>query len=529
MGVWKPFARQEEFLSLPDSIFEGFYGGAAGGGKSEVLLLLPIARGFFEFPDFKALLLRRTFPELEKSLILRSHKYYAPYGGIYKSTLKRWVFPSNAILDFGYAELEKDVKQYDTAEYNYIGFDELTHFTEFQYTYMMSRCRSGTMGLPSIVRSASNPGNIGHGWVRDRFVVDAPQGGVILKDSVLGTKRIFIPAKVTDNTVLMATDPDYVTRLNLLPEADRRAKRDGDWWTFAGQVFNEWRIEPFVGEPPNARHIVTPFEIPEWWPRILAVDWGFSAMVWAGWGAISPDKRLYLYREYTTVKTQISTWASNIAKLSRGEKLSAVVLDPSAWKKEGQDKTIADLFKEFSGLAPSKADNDRIAGKLLFHEYLRWKPKPDVSVIQGTFSQERANDLLRWQGFAAYKEYVESYQPKPAEILPKLQVFEGECPEFIKCIPLCVYAKDNQTSGKKSEDIAEFNGDDPYDGGRYLLHAAEHFINRKHDDLELQEQIAAANIKLNETQDMTSFYRRMESLEAQIKNVHRPIRRFRHR
>ena len=118
--VWKPNSRQEDFLALPDSIFEALFGGAAGGGKSETLAMLPLARDFHSHPRFKGLLLRRTYPELEKELILRTQEPYKAAGGEYNDDKKRWKFPSQAVIQFGYAEYEKDVRRYDTTEYNYI-------------------------------------------------------------------------------------------------------------------------------------------------------------------------------------------------------------------------------------------------------------------------------------------------------------------------------------------------------------------------------------------------------------------------
>src|SRR5690349_8326076 len=221
---WKPTKRQEEFISLPDTVREGFYGGAAGGGKSEILLLLPIVRGFYKYPRWKGLLLRRTYPELEKSLILRSQEWYPHTGAEYNRQLRRWKWPSGAILDFGYAEHENDVRRYDTTEYNYIGWDELTSFTEFQYMYLsMSRCRTSDTNLPAFIRSASNPGNIGHGWVRKRFVEPAPYG-TIIKDKKTGQKRIFIQSLLKDNPYLMKADPNYERSLEMMPEAEKRAK-----------------------------------------------------------------------------------------------------------------------------------------------------------------------------------------------------------------------------------------------------------------------------------------------------------------
>lgn len=331
--IWKPTAREAEFISLPDSIFEAMYGGAAGGGKSETLLMIPIVREFYKHPQFKGLILRRTFPELEQSLILRSEEWYRQTGGKYNDQKHRWRWPSNAIVQFGYAEHEKDVRRYDTSEWNYIAFDELTSFLEFQYMYLtMTRCRSSTLELPAIVRSGTNPGNIGHGWARKRFVEPAKNGHVIIRDAKTKLKRIFIPSRVTDNPHLLAANPQYVQQLETLPEAEKRAKLYGDWWTFSGQVFDEWRAEHMPDEPENAIHVIDPIQIPDWWPVIVSIDWGYSAMLWAGFAALSPDRRVYLFDEYAGRRLKISTWAVKIKRrCEKIKNIKEVILDPSAW------------------------------------------------------------------------------------------------------------------------------------------------------------------------------------------------------
>lgn len=520
---------------MPDSVFEGFYGGAAGGGKSELLLMLPIFRQFYIYPRFKGILFRRTFPELEKSLILRSESdgFYKGTGGDYNKQLRRWRWPSGAILDFGYAEHEHDIRRYDTTEYNYVGFDELTSFTEFQYMYMaFSRCRTSDSSLPTLVRSGSNPGNIGHGWVRKRFVEPAPYG-TIIRDKLTGLKRIFVQSLVTDNPHLMKADPDYVRKLELLPEAEKRAKLYGDWWTFSGQVFDDWRVEPFVDEPEHARHVIPAFEIPTYWPRILATDWGFTAMAWNGWFAAAPTGRAYLYREYTCEKTLISTWGTTVGRLSAHERLADAVLDPSAWQRSGVEKTVAQQLMDASGISYRTADNDRLGGKTLMQEYIRWRPKPPKRLPDTNFDPDFAQWIFRNKGTEAYHIYIDAFIPEqPESNLPKLQVFGsnpieeyGTAPEFIRTIPLCVYNSDTQ-QGKNKEDVAEFDGDDPYDGGRYGIKAIDNYFNRSKrvfESVQKREEILA---KFKETQDYTYLHRAMDKLEAAENSKRVPLRRF---
>jgi hypothetical protein len=533
--IWRPSQRQEEMLRVPDTVREGFYGGAAGGGKSELLLMLPIVRQFYLEPRFKGILFRRTYPELEKSLILRSESdgYYKGTGADFNRQLRRWKWPSGAVMDFGYAEHEQDVRKYDTTEYNYIGWDELTSFTEFQYMYVtMSRLRTSDSRLPTICRSGSNPGNIGHGWVRKRFVEPAPYG-TLVRDRSTGMLRIFIQSLPTDNPYLMKADPSYIRALEAMPEAEKRAKLYGDWWTFSGQVFDDWRIQPFEDEPENARHVIPAFEIPSYWPRILATDWGFSAMAWNGWFAAAPTKRAYLYREYACTKTKISDWGSTVARLSQGEKLSDAVLDPSAWNNIGTDKTVAHQLTDVSGIRYRRADNDRIGGKMLMQEYLRWKPKPPKQINSDDFNSEEASRILRWKGHTEYTKYCDQFLPEPPEDnLPKLQVFGSEpveecgtAPEFIKAIALCVYNPDDK-AGRSKEDVAEFSGDDPYDGARYGLKAVDNWYTRSIKDSAKVERREEVLQQFHKTGDYNFLHRAMEKLERDEARSTKPIRRF---
>lgn len=527
--TWKPHKIQTKFLSLPDSIFEALYGGAAGGGKSEVLLNLPIVRGFYQEPRFKGILFRRTYPELESELIHRSESQgiYAACGGKYNKEKRRWVFPSGAIIQFGHLEYDSDVRKYDSAEYSYIAFDELTSFTEYMYTYLFSRCRPASSKLPGIIRSGTNPGGIGHSWVRARFVEPAPYGTIIRTKFPNGDKldRIFIQSKALDNPHLLENAPNYLASLQGMAEKDRRAKLDGDWYTFSGQVFDDYREDLFPGEPENAIHVIDPFEIPSWWPRFLAVDWGYSAMTYGLWSALSPEGRVYLYREYSIKGAKISQWATDIGRLSAQDNLNDVVMCQSAWQQRGDDLNIAEQFTKYSGIRPRLADNARISGKLLLQEYFRWRPKPDRRIPNPTeYSNETAAQILRLRGMEAYKEYVTSFEPdEPESNLPKLQIFK-DLKVLRKTIPLCIYDDDNK------EDVAEFDGDDPYDTLRYNIKAVDYynFTKLKSKDNHFK-RLSVVIEEFQRSGDYNSFHRKLEALErkSDLRPI-RPLRRFRH-
>ena len=537
--TWRPHTRQERFIELPFEIFEALFGGAAGGGKTEILLMLPILYGWINHPRFKGLFLRRTFPELESEVIPRSKEFYTPWGAKYNEGKKRWTFPSGAIIQFGHVEEEKDVFKYDTAQYNYIAFDELTSFTEFIYTFLTSRCRSASAELPAVVRAATNPGNIGHNWVRRRFVEPAKDGNVLIHDEFTNTYRIFIPSKLTDNPYLLQNDPNYGNRLKILSEAERRAKLDGDWWTFTGQMFS-FREEPLHDEPPNAKHVIEPFEIPSYWPKVLAVDWGSTAMTICLFGAISPEGRIYIFEEYavngpedrpTKKNVKLAEWATELGFIASGSSafggemtnLKDCVLDANAWEKKADtDETIADQVMRYSGLAFRPADKgvgSRIAGVQLLHDLLRWEPKPTRQANVSQFSNENAERILRWAGLDAYKKYLQSFVDQPLETnLPRLQIF-NTCKELIHILPILTIDKDNPN------DVAEFNGDDPYDCLRYLIRAITAFLSMS----VREQQVAEAKAKIDAIQDPTVYHMALAKFKSQLpKNrVVRGGRRFR--
>lgn len=533
--VWRPNSKkQEDFLALPDSIEEALYGGAAGGGKTEILLMLPLLKKFHELPWFTGIIFRRTYAQLERSLIPRSktggkfmHKgkevrtpSYYDFQGDYNEQKHTWTFPSGAKIIFGHLDTDTRIAEYDTDQYNYMGWEELTDFSEKQYTYLSHRCR----GKIHIIRAAATPGNVGNSWVRKRFVEEAPGGYKLMRDKVTKTARIFIPAKLPDNKDLMNEDPGYLDRLRLLPLAEQRAKIEGDWWAFEGQVFPEFRSVRFLDEPNEAIHVVEPFPIPEWWPKLLSIDWGFAHHTSAHWAAVSPDNRIYVYREYFQRKTKVSTWAADMRRFSQFDgNIASIVIDPSAEQDRGLEKTIKQQFIESSGFDDVElADNDRIGGKMLVHDFLRWTPRPNRYIPQEGYNTETGMRILRMHGEEQYHEYLNLFKPEPPETnLPRLQIFRT-CPALIDCIPQCVYDETHP------EDIKKWDGDDPIDDLKYLLKAADRYLNDAKYEHERRSQLQLIINRKEASNDQTTFYRQMEVLEKKY-NSHvgspAPVRR----
>jgi hypothetical protein len=306
----------------------------------------------------------------------------------------------------------------------------------------------------------------------------------------------------------MQNDPEYINRLMLLPEMEREAKMNGDWFSFAGAVFQELRITRNPGEPENALHVIPPFLIPNYWPRLLAIDWGWSAWTFAIWGAVSPTGRIYIYRTYRVKKTNISHWAADLARLSQGEKIVRVALDPSAWQQRGYELTIAELFQKHSGMIPEKADNDRHSGVSLIHEYLRFNPKPPKRTPEEGYNRELAERLLRVQGLEAHNQYLDLFKSEPPETeIPKLQFFQGFTEDLLSALQAA------QFDEKDKEDYADFDGDDPIDCLRYLLKASSVYLETTNRLSEFLKEEGRIHKALEESGDMTSFYMRMQMLD----------------
>jgi len=542
---WKPEPKQELFLSIPTTVKEAFYGGGAGSGKSDVLLLYGIVHRWHEHPKFKQVFMRRTYPELRNEIIPRSRELYRKFGATLNKTEMCWTFPredqygtgtstrlgghnEGAMIFLGHCENEDDVHQYDTMQICLYTPDELTSITEWIYTYItFQRNRAPKdSGLPSITRAAGMPGGIGHTWTYKRFIKPYPKGGKIIVGKG-GNKRIYIHSTLEDNKHI---DPTYKQSLQgITIEAERKAKLLGDWDAYQGQVFDEFRDRKFEDEPDNAIHVIPEFDIPQWWPRIIIGDWGFAAMTWIGYAAISPAKRVYIYREQHWVKTKIAEWAPYVKLYMDKESPRLVRFCKSASQDRGQEHTIQQQIEEELGVSIELSNNtpgSRVAGKLLIHEYLRWKPKLINPEEIPVYNDEYAMWIHRNRGLNEYKAYLRTFEPpEPENNIPKLQIFKG-CEVLIEAIKACSY--DKPKGNKPAEDIAEFEGDDPIDGLRYLVDAAEGFFDESNTEFKrIQAQEALVN-KLTENQDWTGFYRNMRKVESNQEDAIRPISRYRH-
>lgn len=380
-GARGPSEKQKEFLRAKTRFIA--YGGARGGGKSWAVRKKAVLLAI-RYPGIKILLLRRTFPELRENHIL---PLMADLMGIaiYKELDKAFTFPNGSRIKFGYCAAESDVLQYQGQEYDIIFLDEATQFTEFQFV-TLTPCLRGANKFPKRFYLTCNPGGVGHAWVK-RLFIDRDY-----KNSEKPEDYSFIKARVYDNPALMENDPGYVQMLENLPtEEMRRAWLDGDWDVFSGQYFTEFRRD---------KHVCRPFVLPSYWRRYFVMDYGLD--MFAGyWIAMDEEGRAYVYREYCEANLIISRMVEKIRELTT-EKIYEYIAPPDMWsRRQETGKSPAEIASEY-GIDFVPAANDRVAGWLNLHEWLRTE----------------------------------------GEQKPKLQIFEN-CKELIKYLPLLQFDPKN--------------------------------------------------------------------------------------
>jgi phage terminase large subunit len=456
---YEPFPKQRQFHESPAKY--RLFGGAAGPGKTKALLMEAVMQAITH-PNVNTLLLRRTFPELEASLLhyFRRDVPRSLYVAFHESKhLVEWA--NGSTTRFGYCASEHDVYQYQGAEYLFIGIDELTLFTLRQWQFLTSRNRCAVPGTFPCMAGATNPGNIGHAWVKALWIDKQPAPGMERPEEYDVKDYDFIPARFFDNPIY-AADRSYQKTLQALPTNLKRAFFDGDWEVFAGQYFDRFDL---TRNTARAEEI----EWQPWWPRWISIDWGFehpAATYWHAQAPVSlsaaadgrsgnsyanedargqPNSCVVTYREYVTHRTSPRELAREIVARSvassqravsdgfysgpaasqgveeKREKISAIYLSPDAFARRTDDASIAeqmgDVFAAAGFPRPTPADDDRIGGWMLMYQML---------------------DAGEW-------------------------LLTDNCAELIRTLPTLV------RDSVRIEDVEKLDGDDAADAARYGL------------------------------------------------------------
>lgn len=389
---------EKQDLFIEANAFEVLFGGAAGGGKSHGQLIDALLYAL-ECPKSSQIIFRSTFADLEKSLIRKSRDLYPTSIATYNDSKHTWKFKNGSIIDFGYIQYEKDVYQYQSAEYDVIRFDELTHFTEFEYLYMISRCR-GANPYPKHVKSSTNPGGIGHTWVKKRFIDIGEPNKVheckLSEDNDTLSTRIFIPSLVQDNKFMLEYDPGYVDRLDALPEKEREALKYGNWDIFDGVFFSEFK---------RRIHVVPKFQIPKHWNKYIAFDYGLDKFA-VLFIALDEKNRAYVYNYIHKENLIVSEAAQTLKSYMRGETYKAIFAPGDLWHRHSDTgKSTAELFRN-NGLVLSQTSQDRHAGWLAVHEWLKIKTTRD----EQTGEPISASNLVIFDNVAPLIEYLPAIQ-----------------------------------------------------------------------------------------------------------------------
>jgi phage terminase large subunit len=337
------------------------YGGAAGGSKSTSLLMYGL-RACAQYPGLQAFWFRRSFPELEHSVLrmLGRWRYGRTLGASYNRQAHELTFANGSILTFAHAKNLEEATAYQSAEINLLLIDERTTIPPDVIDMLYTRVRSGVAGVPCLgIRSATNPGNIGHSRVLTDYVEATDYGRKVIVDGS-GRSRRFIQARASDTPQL---GEDYVKSLAGLPEHLRRAFLDGDWTVFQGQVFAEWRYD---------RHTVEPFDVPDMWQKYAGMDWGFTAPFAVVWAALDEDRRLWVYRDMSAKQLTAERQAQEVLSAESTSRADWNIIrfrDPATKQRNGAGTSVAEAWAQ-AGLVTVDAPNDRVSGWQTVHHWL---------------------------------------------------------------------------------------------------------------------------------------------------------------
>ena len=374
---------QTQFLAAPET--EVLYGGAAGGGKSYAMLADPLR--YAHNPSMRALLLRKTMPELIELIDISRGMYVKAFPGAkFQEQKGRWLFPSGATLQFSFVDNDKDVFRFMGQAFTWIGVDELGHFaTPFVWNYLRSRLRRTDQSIIPYMRATANPGGLGGWWIKKMFVQpsnwntpfwatdidtnrtlvfpDIEQVAPELRGKPL-FKRRFIPAKLTDNPSLMQS-PDYMAMLASLPEVERERLLEGDWDVSEDSAFPEFRRD---------LHVIKSFQPPASWTRFRACDYGYVAWAAVLWFAIDYQGVIHVYKELYRKGLDAEKLAERVLEMEADEpRPLSGPLDNESWARRGQvGPTIAETMIQH-GTAWQRADKgpgSRLNGKAEVHRML---------------------------------------------------------------------------------------------------------------------------------------------------------------
>lgn len=441
---------------------EMLYGGARGGGKTDLAIGKLLLKALEYGSAMKGIFFRRTYKQLEE-VISRAKELYEPHGGEWKESISTFRFKNGATIKMRYLDRDADAENYQGHSYTDVVIEEAGNFPSLAPILKLKATLRSAKGVPCQLLMTANPGGPGSSWLRARFIDPAPLGWQPIKEvetrtlpdgtvSEIVTTRVYIPSRVTDNKILMEKDPNYIGRLiQAGSEQLVRAWLDGDWHAIDGAFFDCW---------DDRKHILRPAELPPWWTRFRAMDWGSAkpfcclwiALASEDWqhpsmpGIVIPKGALVVYREWYGIKTKpdgsieanvgLKLFAEQVADgilvREKGDRIDYGVLDPSAFAVDG-------------GISIAERMARHTKGKLMFRRA----------------DNKRAGTLGALSGWDQVRSRLQgSPNERTGDINPMLYVF-ANCVHLIRTLPMMQHDAD------RPEDIDTTAEDHAADAVRY--------------------------------------------------------------
>lgn len=371
-------ANQIAFLSAVED--EVLYGGGRGSGKSLCLIADPLR--YIESPNFRAVVIRRTMPELRELIDRARNMYYQCVPGVqWRGKENLFVFPSGAKIEFGYLDSENDLEKYRGQEYTWIGIDEISQIPFYEWYYKLkASLRTSDPTLKTYIRATTNPTGVGIEWVKEYWQIGIKPPNTTIRETyetpigtIISTKK-WLHSTVYENVDLIKANPQYVAQLMAAPPHLRKAWLDGDWDAIEGAAFQEF---------DKSVHVCKAFIVPNEWTRVRGADYGYKDGASCIWIAIDSVTGVhYVYREFYCNKRaddiqdrfDAPKFSQHVKKLEVGEYVKFGIIDSSIWSTRGQSgpSLAEDMIKTGVKWRPSdKGNGSRIAGKNKIHQMLK--------------------------------------------------------------------------------------------------------------------------------------------------------------
>ena len=380
--IWSPQpGPQTALLQCP--VFELFYGGARGGGKTDGMIGDWLQHSSLYGENAVGIFVRRNRTQLSE-VIARTKQIFPKIGAKYNETKSEWLMPGGARLRFVYLERDSDAENYQGHNYTRVYIEEVTNFPAPGPINKLRATLRGSAGVPVGMRLTGNPGGPGHNWVKARYIDPNKHGYQVIEEREtvelsngtmvsVALERVFIPSRIRDNPRLLDTQPTYLLQLKQTgSEALVRAWLDGDWDMIQGAYFDDFS--------PDRHVFSSSIVLPNHWTRFRAFDWGYAKPFSCGWYAVAdgkslgyPEGALLKYKEFYgwngTPNEGVRMNAVSVGKAIRerdledireGRRISYGLADPSIFAEDGGPSIAEQMLA--GGCQWARADNKRIPG-----------------------------------------------------------------------------------------------------------------------------------------------------------------------